>query len=211
MPLITITFNYPHAPLPQFKFGDRVALTDDCSPCDWLIGKVVGLTLDESYDIYWYYSIKLDTPSGLTEEYLESDLVPEKEIPILQAQWESGVAAWVRESRQIASEQQPAPKFQIGMLVNFTKATGCSLPGGYAQVVDSRYVIRENWSGFTYQLTNKHLSEPIEIGELWLEAYSTPEKVVGQSGVSLTQKDEFKPSPFDNPNYDIHTKVGGMG
>ncbi len=113
MPLITITFNYPHAPLPKFKFGDRVALSDDCPPCDWLTGKVVGLTLDESYDPTWYYSVKLDAPSGLTEEYLECALVPEKEIPVLQAGW--------------------------------------------------------------------------------------------KSVVSLTQKDEFKPSPFDNCDYDIHT------
>lgn len=173
MSLITITFDYPHAPLPQFKFGDRVALSDDCPPCEWLTGKVVGLTIDESYEPHWYYSVKLDTPSGLTEEYLEDDLVPDKEIPVLQAKWESGVAAWVRESHQIASKQQPAPKFQIGMLVKFTRETGCNLLGESAKVIDSRYVSRESWSGWVYQLTNDHLSEAIEIGEPWLELISS--------------------------------------
>lgn len=204
MPLITITFD-SSAPLPKFNFGERVAQSDECPPCNWLIGKVVGLTIDESYDPTWYYSVKLDAPSGLTEEYLGDDLVPETEIPNLQAEWEQQEADWVRESHQIALEQPPVAKFQIGTLVKFTKETGCNLLGGYAQVVDSRYISTENWSGFVYQLTNEHLSESIEIGELWLEAYNAPEKVAVSSVVSLTQKDEFKPSPFDNPNYDIHT------
>lgn len=119
-----------------------------------------------------YYSIKLDSPAGLTEEYLGDDLVPETEIPILQAEWESGVAAWVRESRQITMEQQPVAKFQIGMLVKFSKETGCNLLGDYAKVTNSRYVSSDDWSGWVYQLTNEHLSEPIEIGEYWLEAQS---------------------------------------
>ena len=151
----------------------------------------------------------MDSPTGLTEEYLESDLVPETQIPVLQAEWEEGVAAWIKENR-LVEEQKLFPKFEPGVLVKFTQETGCNLLGNYAQVVDSRYISNEDWSGFVYQLTNEHLTEPIEIGELWLEAYSTSE-VTGQLGVSLTQKDEFKPSPFDNPNYDIHTKVGGMG
>ncbi|MFO4907528.1 hypothetical protein RCK08_26160, partial [Salmonella enterica subsp. enterica serovar 1,4,[5],12:i:-] len=88
---------------------------------------IIGLTLDESYEPHWYYSVKLDAPSGLTEEYLEDDLVPDKEIPVLQAEWNEGEAAWVRESNQVALEQPPVPKFQIGILVKFTKATGCKL------------------------------------------------------------------------------------
>ncbi len=62
MPMITLTFNYPEAPLPKYKFGDRVALGDKCAPTNWLIGIVVGLTLDESYEPHWYYAVKLDAP-----------------------------------------------------------------------------------------------------------------------------------------------------
>lgn len=96
-----------------------------------------------------------------------------KKSQFYKQKWEEGEAAWVRESRQIASEQQPAPKFQIGMLVKFSKKTGFRMLGDYAQVVDSRYVSTENWSGFTYQLTNEYLTEPIEIGEIWLELISS--------------------------------------
>lgn len=45
MPKIVLTFNYTEAPLPSYKFGDRVAVTDECAPTNWLTGKVIGLTL----------------------------------------------------------------------------------------------------------------------------------------------------------------------
>lgn len=170
MPLIVLTFNYPSAPLPQYKFGDRVALIDKCSPDGWLTGKVVGLTLDENYQPYWYYSVKLDAPSGLTEEYSGDELVPEKEVPALQAEWDIGSANWVKESCQIASKQRPIPKFDPGMRVTFKEETGFNLLGDYAEVVSSRYVSSEDWSGWVYQLTNEYLDQPIEIGETWLDS-----------------------------------------
>ena len=85
MPMITISFNYPDAPLPRYKFGARVAVISDCPPCEWFTGKIVGLILNENQQPYcWYYSVKLDAPSGLTEEYLGDELVPESEICTLQ-------------------------------------------------------------------------------------------------------------------------------
>lgn len=98
MPLITITFNYPDTPLPQFKFGDAIAVIDECQPKDWLTGKVVGLILEETDKPRWWYSVKLDSPLGLTEEYLADNLVPEREIASLQSQWEQE-EAWVKESK----------------------------------------------------------------------------------------------------------------
>lgn len=89
MPLITISFDYPDAPLPQFKFGDAIAVTDKCAPKDWLTGKVVGLILEEeTCKPRWWYAIKLNNPQGFTEEYLGDDLVLEEEISTLQFQWE---------------------------------------------------------------------------------------------------------------------------
>lgn len=174
MPMITLTFNYPHAPLPRFKFGDRVAVTEECAPTNWLTGKVVGLTLDdEAYEPIWYYSLKLDAPSGLTEEYQADDLVAEKQIPDLQAQWEANEVVWIKESSQVVSKQKLSPKFELGMRVKFTEETGCNLVGDYGEVVIRRYISSEDWSGWVYQLTNKHLTEPIEIGETWLEPLSS--------------------------------------
>ncbi len=162
MPMITLTFNYPQAPLPRYKFGDRVAVFSDCPPTEWLTGKVVGLILNENQQPYWYYSVKLNTPCGLTEEYLGDDLVPESEILSLQIKRE-------KDNCNYALSKQPSPKFSPGMLVKFTIESGCNLLGGFAQVVSSRYVSSEDWSGFVYKLTNARLSEPIEIGEPWLE------------------------------------------
>lgn len=181
MPMITISFNYPSAPLPRYKFGDRVAQNDECAPCDWLTGKIVGLTLDENYEPIWYYAIKLDAPSGLIEEYLESDLVPETQIPLLQAQWEQLEADWKQENPLVAADQKPLPKFQPGMLVEFSPKSGCSLPGHYAEVVSSRYVSSFDWSGFVYQLSNEQLNQPIEIGEMWLELVPVSDVPLSQS------------------------------
>lgn len=169
MPMITISFNYPSAPLPRYKFGDRVAVRSDCQPDEWLAGKVVGLTLNENQPPYWYYSVKLDTPCGLTEEHQSDDLVRESEIHGLQLEWE-------KDNCNCANDPEPAPKFQLGMLVKFTKESGCNLLGDYAQVVSSRYVSGEDWSGFVYKLTNDRLSEAIEIGELWLQPIASTTK-----------------------------------
>ena len=87
MPMITLTFNYPQAPLPRYKFGDRVAVTDCCQPSNWRCGQVIGLIFEE-YHSGWWYSVKLDTPAGYTEEYLEGNLVAETEIATRQTQWE---------------------------------------------------------------------------------------------------------------------------
>ena len=169
MPKIVLRFNYPEAPLPSYKFGDRVAVTEECAPTNWLTGKIIGLTLDETYQPIWYFSVKLDAPSGLTEEYSGDDLVLEKEIPDLQAEWEASSTVWFKENRRVVDEQNLSPKFKPGMRVKFTKETGCHLAGEYAKVQSSRYVSSESWSGWVYLLTNDHLTEPIEIGEVWLE------------------------------------------
>lgn len=126
MPTIVLTFNYPEAPRPSYKFGDRVAVSNECAPTNWLTGKIIGLTLDETYQPNWYYSVRLDAPSGLTQEYSGDDLVLEKEIPDLQAEWEANEVTWLKESRQKADKQKPVPFFEPGMRVKFTKETGCN-------------------------------------------------------------------------------------
>ncbi len=65
-------------------------------------------------------------------------------------------------------------KFKPGMRVKFTKETGCNLVGLAAEVVSYRYISSGSWSGWVYKLTNDHLTEPIEIGEIWLELTATP-------------------------------------
>ena len=174
MTKIEITFDHPSAPLPRYKFGDRMAVNEECAPINWLTGKIVGLTLDETYQPIWQFSIKLDSPSGLTEEYQADELVPKKQIPALQAEWEANEVVWPKESPQKASKQKPAPKFDPGMRVQFTKQTGCNLLGDYAEVVSRRYVSTESWSGWVYKLTNEHLTEPREIGEFWPQLATTP-------------------------------------
>ena len=70
--------------------------------------------------------------------------------------------------------EQYQAEFKPGMWVKFTKETGCNLVGLAAEVVSSRYVSSESWSGWIYKLTNDHLIEPIEIGSVWLELTATP-------------------------------------
>ena len=118
--------------------------------------------------------MRLDAPSGLTEEYSGDDLVPEKEIPGLQTEWEANEVVWFKENSLVIDEQNLSPKFEPGMRVKFTKETGCNLVGDTAEVVSCRYVSSESWSGWVYKLTNDHLTEPIEIGEIWLELTATP-------------------------------------
>jgi len=88
MNTITITFSHPKALAPNYIITDRIAVQSDCQPEAWATGKVVGLHLEETCEPRWSYICKLDSPLGLTEEYLDTDLVPENEIPTLQAEWE---------------------------------------------------------------------------------------------------------------------------
>lgn len=99
MNTITISFNHPDVEAPKFNITARVATVDDCQPEAWATGKVVGLHLEEwKYSpATWTYIVKLDSPLGYTEEYSASDLVPEDEIPSLQAQWDAEVTDWIQE------------------------------------------------------------------------------------------------------------------
>lgn len=88
MNTINITFTHSEASAPQYTFGARVAVADVCEPEAWATGKVLGLQLEEIFPPRWWYTVKLDKPLGFAEEYLTEDLVPEAQIPTLQAQWE---------------------------------------------------------------------------------------------------------------------------
>lgn len=170
MPLITITFEHNDASAPKYKFGDRIAVTENCQPKDWLLGEVIGLCLESGYESRWWYAVKLASPIDYTEEYLGEDLVPQTEIPRLQAEWELGEATWVDNSAQVVDNPKPAPKFQAGMQVKFSQKSGCCIPGDLALVIGSRYISGEDWSGWVYKLSNEQLTEPLEIGEIWLES-----------------------------------------
>ena len=63
----------------------------------------------------------------------------------------------------------PSPKFTLFSRVSCRKESGCILPGKSAQIIDRRYVSCQTWSGWVYKLNSDNLSEPIEIGEIWLE------------------------------------------
>jgi len=180
MPTINITFDHPQASVPKYKFSDHLAVKDDNSPREWLVGEVVGLTLEtESYLPRWWYSIKLDVPHGLTEEYLEDDVIPATEIGLLQAEWECLEVNWQKED-----DYNPLPKFQPGMRVKFNKQSGYNLLLEFAEVVTSRYVRNHSWSGWVYKLDNKNLTEPIEIGEIWLELAANTAEAPNKHSIS---------------------------
>lgn len=181
MPMITLTFNYPSAPLPRYKFGDRVAVTSDCQPSDWLTGKIVGLILDENYQPYWYYSVKLDAPSGLTEEFQSDDLVPESEIHTWQTQWE-------KDNCNCAIAREPSPKFQSGTRVKFNEEIGFKLLGEVAEVIGSRYVSGDDWSGWVYKLTSGDSNKVIEIGELLLLPVTSATEADGSQGLAEIER-----------------------
>lgn len=169
MPAITITFEHQQAETPKYTFGDRLAVKDDCAPKDWLTGEVVGMVLEtEIFSPCWWYSIKLDAPHGLTEEYLEDDVIRLTEIARLQAEWELLEANPMQESNYSS-----LPKFEPGMQVKLNAASGFNrfnnLLKDFAFVVSSKYVSNEHWSGWVYKLTSENLTSPIEIGEIWLE------------------------------------------
>ncbi len=182
MPMITISFNYPSAPLPRYKFGARVAVTSDCPPCEWLTGKVVGLTLNENQQPYWwYYSVKLDAPSGLTEEYGGDSLVPENQIHSLQLEWE-------KENCNCALDRKPPPRFQSGTLVKFNEEIGFKLLGEVAEVIGSRYVSGDDWSGWVYKLTSGDSNKVIEIGELLLLPVASITEADGSQGLAEKER-----------------------
>ncbi|NHC35330.1 hypothetical protein QH73_0011780 [Scytonema millei VB511283] len=87
MNVTTIAFTSSTPEVPQYVFGDRVAVTDTCEPQDWATGRVVGLRIDEVYQPGWWYTVQLDLPNGFAEEYIQTDLVPEVQISALQEQW----------------------------------------------------------------------------------------------------------------------------
>lgn len=93
MNTITITFTHCEAQPPKFTITDHIAVRSDCQPEAWATGKVAGLRLEEIFEPRWWYIVKLDSPIGLTEECLDSELVSETEIPTLQSQWEAEAEA----------------------------------------------------------------------------------------------------------------------
>lgn len=169
MTTITITFEYPQACVPKYKFGDRIAIIDNCASKYWLSGEVVGMTLlTEIYKPCWSYIVKLDFTPSYTEEYSESELVPQAES-IDQVEFERFRADDIQ-----THHHAPLPKFQPGMRVRLNAESGFqNLIKDFAEVVSSKYVSDESWSGWTYKLTNEDLTKPVEIGEIWLELAPT--------------------------------------
>ena len=46
------------------------------------------ICIDGVHQPGWWYAVQLDTPQGFAEEYIQTDLVPEAQIPVLQSQWQ---------------------------------------------------------------------------------------------------------------------------
>lgn len=181
MPTITITFDYPQACVPKYKFGDRIAVKENCHPMHWLTGEVIGLTLEtEIFKPCWSYNIKLDLPVGYTEEHTESELVPEVET---QQQAELTDGKSIVNQR---NNQKKMPKFQPGMRVRLSAESGGfqDLIKDFALVVSSKYVSNKSWSGWIYKLITKNLAKPIEIGEIWLELAPTTTEATDKHPVS---------------------------
>lgn len=172
MPSITITFDYPKAEVPKYKFGDRIVVKENCHPQHWLTGEVIGLTLEqEVFKPHWSYTVVLDASVGYTEEYSESELVPETEIVREQLGRERSKTDDIQ-----TNQYAPPPKFQPGMRVRLNAESGFqNLIKDCAEVISSKYVSNESWSGWTYKLTNKDFTRPVEIGEIWLELAPTTE------------------------------------
>lgn len=181
MSTITITFDYPQACVPKYKFGDRIAVIDNCNPKHWLTGEVIGLTLEtEIFKPCWSYTVKLDVPVGYTEEHTESELVPETE-----AQKQASLADF-KSIVNPRNNHKTLPKFQPGMRVRLSAESGGfqNLIKGFAEVVSSEYVSNDSWSGWAYKLTTKNLAKPIEIGEIWLELAPTTTEATDKHPVS---------------------------
>lgn len=76
MNLITIQFAHDQAVQPKFIFSDRVvilSLSNLFGQEHQITGSVTGLWLQAGS---WLYAVRLDSPSGLTEEYCENELAP---------------------------------------------------------------------------------------------------------------------------------------
>lgn len=180
MTVITITFDYPQASIPKYKFGERIAVKENCTPKCWLTGEVVGMTLlTEIFKPCWSYTIKLNLPVGYTEEHTESELVPEIE-GIKQAELADCKGIVNRRNNH-----KTMPKFQPGMRVKLNAESGFqNLIKDFAEVISSKYVRNESWCGWTYKLTTKNLAKPIEIGEIWLELAPTKTEAKHEHSIS---------------------------
>ncbi len=63
----------------------------------------------------------------------------------------------------------PQPKFNIGMLVNYTKETGCILPGGKAEIIVMKY--DTDVKICIYHIQNEHIGKvkAHTVGEIWIQ------------------------------------------
>ncbi|WP_017314053.1 hypothetical protein [Mastigocladopsis repens] len=63
----------------------------------------------------------------------------------------------------------PQPKFNIGMLVNYTKETGCILPGGKAEIILMKY--DTDVKMWIYHIQNEHIGKvkAHTVGEIWIQ------------------------------------------
>jgi hypothetical protein len=63
----------------------------------------------------------------------------------------------------------PLPFFELGAHVKFIASIGLVMQGNTAEIIGSEYVSNERWSGWIYKLTNKTITESIQVREIWLE------------------------------------------
>ena len=96
-----------------------------------------------------------------------------------QTEWEEEAALVVEESQKLS------PKFQPGMLVKFSRESGCNLLGDCAEVVDSRYVSSEDWSGWD---VSDDEGGPLRVG-LALEAVGAAEDVTSDTSDGVLARD----------------------
>ena len=63
----------------------------------------------------------------------------------------------------------PQPKFNIGMLANYTKETGCILPGGKAEIIVMKY--DTDVKIWIYHIQNEHIGKvkAHTVGEIWIQ------------------------------------------
>ena len=63
----------------------------------------------------------------------------------------------------------PLPSFELGTHVKFIASIGCAMSANIAEVIGSEYVSNKRWSGGIYKLTNKMITESIDVREIWSE------------------------------------------
>ncbi len=66
-------------------------------------------------------------------------------------------------------KKPPLPRFELGAHVKFKTSIGQVMRGNTAEVIGSKYISNERWSGWIYKLTNKTINESIQVREIWLE------------------------------------------